>query len=168
MAAKLGLSGPAPQTGVWFTAEDSSDLIHDVGEASCADLLVTPVGDVYATGGGQLGWLVRKRPAGASTFTTVDVDYSGKSSGAGWGMTFHPTRGLVRGRRGQWPLDRAPEHRRGVGHLGDGGFHFRRCSERRGHRVGRYSCGRLGPQQKQATLGGAQQHRRRGYVEDHR
>ena len=99
-----------PQTGTWFTAEDSSNLINDVGEASCADLLVTPAGDVFATGGGQqLGWLVRKRAAGASMFTTVDVDYSGKSSGAGWGMAFHPTRGLfvVGEVNGRWTVRRS-------------------------------------------------------------
>ena len=83
-----------PVTGAWSIAEDYSALVNDVGQASCADIMVSRSGDVYATGGGQLGWLIRKRPAGASAFTTVDVDYSGQSSGSGWDMAYHPDYGL--------------------------------------------------------------------------
>src|SRR6185369_3230993 len=66
-----------PATGVWVTVDDYSNLANDVGQASCADILVTPSGDAYATGGSALGagpgFLVRKRPAGNSAFTTVDA-----------------------------------------------------------------------------------------------
>jgi hypothetical protein len=87
-----------PTTGVWSTAEDYSALVNDVGQASCADLLVTPSGDVYATGGSALGagpgFLVRKRPAGASAFTTVDADYSRRTAGAGWDLAFDSSNGV--------------------------------------------------------------------------
>ncbi len=84
-----------PQTGEWTTVDDSLALLDDgVGQASCADILVTPFGDVYAAGGGQLGWLVRKRAAGAGTFVPVDVDYSGQSYGSAWDMAYHPTYGV--------------------------------------------------------------------------
>jgi hypothetical protein len=84
-----------PQTGEWTTVDDSLALLDDgVGQASCADILVTPFGDVYAAGGGQLGWLVRKRAAGAGTFVPADVDYSGQSSGSAWDMAYHPTYGV--------------------------------------------------------------------------
>lgn len=87
-----------PTTGVWATVDDFADLANDVGQASCADLLVTPSGDVYATGGSALGagpgFLVRKRPAGASVFTTVDADYSRQTAGAGWDLGFHPNHGV--------------------------------------------------------------------------
>ncbi len=67
----------SPITGVWATVDDFADLANDIGQASCADIMVSPSGDVYATGGSALGagpgWLVRKRPAGAAAFTTVDV-----------------------------------------------------------------------------------------------
>lgn len=79
-----------PVTGTWSTAEDYSALLNDVGQASCADIKVSPDGDVYATGGSQRGWVVRKRPAGAATFSTVDADYSGQSSGSGRSVGFHP------------------------------------------------------------------------------
>ncbi len=90
-----------PATGTWSTAEDATDLanVDNVGQSSCADILVTPTGDVYATGGGQLGtglgWLVRKRPVGDSAFTTADVDYTGKSAGSGLDMAFHPNLGVI-------------------------------------------------------------------------
>ena len=88
-----------PVTSTWSTAEDYSALVNDVGQSSCADILVTPTGDVYATGGGQLGtglgWLVRKRPVGASAFTTADVDYTGQSAGSGLDMAFHPDLGVI-------------------------------------------------------------------------
>jgi hypothetical protein len=83
-----------PQSGTWTNAEDSLDLANDVGQASCADIMVTPSGDVYTTGGSQLGWLVRKRPAVASSFATVDADYTGQSSGSGWDMAYHPSYGV--------------------------------------------------------------------------
>lgn len=85
-------------TGVWTTVDDAADLATDVGQASCADLLVTPSGDVYATGGSSLGagpgWLVRKRSAGASTFSTADADYSRQTAGSGWDLGFHPSYGV--------------------------------------------------------------------------
>src|ERR1035437_4430779 len=76
-----------PVTGEWTTIDDSLDLVNDnVGQASCADILVAPSGDVYATGvGSPLGWQIRKRPANPSTFPTVDADYSGHSTGGGMG-----------------------------------------------------------------------------------
>jgi hypothetical protein len=65
-----------PVTGLWGTAEDYSHLAADVGEASCADIKVSPYsGDVYATGGG-VGWIVRRRLADApmfSAFSPVDT-----------------------------------------------------------------------------------------------
>ena len=87
-----------PNTGVWATVDDYSNLANDVGQASCADILVTPSGDAYATGGSALGagpgFLVRKRPAGNSAFTTVDADYSRQTAGAGWDLGFHSTYGV--------------------------------------------------------------------------
>jgi hypothetical protein len=83
-----------PLTQVWSTVDHYSNLANDIGQASCADILVTPSGDAYATGGGQLGLVVRKRLAGASAFTTVHMDYSGRSSGAGWDLAWHPTFGV--------------------------------------------------------------------------
>jgi hypothetical protein len=84
-----------PQTGEWTTVDDSLALLDDgVGQASCADILVTPFGDVYAAGGGQLGWLVRKRAAGDATFVPVDVDLSGQSYGSAWDMAYHTTYGV--------------------------------------------------------------------------
>ena len=87
-----------PLTRVWTTIDDSLVLANDVGQASCADILVTPSGDVYATGGSALGagpgFLVRKRPAGASAFTTVVADYSRQTAGAGWDQAFHPSYGV--------------------------------------------------------------------------
>lgn len=109
-----------PVTGAWSTAEDYSALANDVGQASCADILVTPSGDVYATGGGQLGtglgWLIRKRPAGDSAFTTVDVDYSGQSSGSGWDMAYHSSYGVfaVGDVNGIWTVRRSPSGERGT------------------------------------------------------
>lgn len=102
-----------PVTGTWSTADDYSALVNDVGQASCADIMVSPSGDVYATGGGQLGtglgWLIRKRPAGASTFTTVDADYSGQSAGSGWDMAWHPSYGVfaVGDVKGVWTVRRS-------------------------------------------------------------
>jgi hypothetical protein len=87
-----------PVTGVWATVDDYSALANDVGQASCADLLVTPSGDVYATGGSALGagpgFLVRKRSTGSSAFTTVDADYSRQTAGAGWDLGFHSSYGV--------------------------------------------------------------------------
>src|SRR2546428_682728 len=81
-----GLPTPAR---VWSTVDDYSILANDVGQASCADILVTPSGDVYATGGSALGagpgFMVRKRPVGASAFTTVDGDYSRQTARCGLG-----------------------------------------------------------------------------------
>jgi hypothetical protein len=107
-----------PGTGQWTTIDDSVDLDNDnVGQASCADILVAPSGDVYATGGGSpLGWQIRKRPANASTFTTVDADYSGQSSGSGWDMAFHPTYGVfaVGDVNGIWTVRRSPNGEKGT------------------------------------------------------
>ena len=109
-----------PVTGTWSTAEDYSALVNDVGQASCADILVAPNGDVYATGGGQLGtglgWVVRKRAAGATTFTTVDVDYSGQSAGSGWDMAYHPSYGVfaVGDVNGIWTVRRSPNGEAGT------------------------------------------------------
>ena len=83
-----------PATLTWSTVDNYAALANDIGQASCADILVSPSGDVYATGGGQLGLVVRKRPAGGSVFTTVDADYSGQSTGAGWDQAFHPSYGV--------------------------------------------------------------------------
>jgi hypothetical protein len=83
-----------PVTGLWSTVDDYSRLANDVGQASCADLLVATTGDVYATGGSSLGWLIRKRTAGAATFSTVDVDYSGQSTGGGWDLGVHSSYGV--------------------------------------------------------------------------
>ncbi len=98
-----------PATGVWATVDDSADLANDIGQASCADLLVSPAGDVYATGGGDLGLVVRKRPAGASAFTTVHADYSGQTTGAGWDLGLHPSYGMfaVGDANGSWTVRRS-------------------------------------------------------------
>jgi hypothetical protein len=98
-----------PATGVWATVDDFADLANDIGQASCADILVSPAGDVYATGGGDLGLVVRKRPAGASAFTTVHADYSGQTTGAGWDLGFHPSYGVfaVGDANGGWTVRRS-------------------------------------------------------------
>lgn len=87
-----------PATGLWSVADDYSALVNDVGQASCADILVAPNGDVYAAGGGALGtgsgWVIRKRPAGASLFTTVYADYSRQNAGGGWDLGFHSNYGV--------------------------------------------------------------------------
>jgi hypothetical protein len=103
-----------PVTRTWSTADDYSRLANDVGQASCADIMVAPNSDVYATGGGALGtglgWVTRKRAAGASAFTTVDADYSGKTPGAGWDLGFHPSYGVfaVGESNGVWIVRRSP------------------------------------------------------------
>ena len=98
-----------PVTGVWTTADDHSALVNDVGQTSCADIMVSPSGDVYATGCGDLAWVVRKRLAGASTFTTVDADYSGQNTGNSWDMAYHPTHGVfvVGDLNGIWTVRRS-------------------------------------------------------------
>lgn len=98
-----------PATGVWATVDDAADLVNDIGQASCADILATPSGDVYATGGGDLGLIVRKRPAGAANFTTVHADYSGQTTGAGWDLGFHPSHGVfaVGDVNGAWTVRRS-------------------------------------------------------------
>ena len=72
----------------WTTADD-----FDMG---CADIKVHPAtGDVYASGSSAtLGRVIRKRPFGASQFSTV---YSSGSSdvGSGWSISFHPADGRV-------------------------------------------------------------------------
>ena len=107
-----------PVTGAWTTIDDSLDLVNDnVGQASCADILVAPSGDVYATGGGSpLGWQIRKRPAGALAFTTVDVDYTGHSVGSGWDMAYHPSYGVfaVGDVNGIWTVRRSPNGEKGT------------------------------------------------------
>jgi hypothetical protein len=88
-----------PLTRMWSTADDYSALANDVGQASCADILVTPNGDVYATGGSApgwgLGWVVRRRLASDSGFSTVDADYSGQSTGAGNDLAYHSALGVI-------------------------------------------------------------------------
>src|SRR6185369_10426451 len=98
-----------PATGVWVTVDDFANLANDIGQASCADILVSPAGDVYATGGGDLGLVVRKRSAGASTFTTVHADYSGQTTGAGWDLGYHPSYGVfaVGDANGSWTVRRS-------------------------------------------------------------
>lgn len=98
-----------PATGVWTTVDDAADLVNDIGQASCADILVSPAGDVYATGGGDLGLVIRKRPAGASTFTTVHADHSGQTTGSGWDLGFHPSYGMfaVGDANGGWVVRRS-------------------------------------------------------------
>lgn len=98
-----------PATLTWSTVDDAIALANDVGQASCADILVTPSGDVYATGGSESGFLVRRRSAGASTFTTVDADYSRQSTGAGWDQAFHPSYGIfaVGDVNGSWTVRRS-------------------------------------------------------------
>jgi hypothetical protein len=107
-----------PATGEWTTIDDSVDLDNDnVGQASCADILVAPSGDVYATGGGSpLGWQIRKRPAGALAFTTVDVDYTGHSVGSGWDMAYRPSYGVfaVGDVNGIWTVRRSPNGEKGT------------------------------------------------------
>jgi len=99
----------SPVTGTWSTVDDYADLANDIGQASCADILVTPSGDVYATGGGDLGLIVRKRPAGATAFSTVFADYSGQTSGAGWDLAYHQTHGVfaVGDAKGIWTVRRS-------------------------------------------------------------
>jgi hypothetical protein len=82
--------------------------------------MVAPNGDVYATGGSALGagpgWLVRKRRADASTFTTVDADYSRQTAGAGWDQAFHPSYGVfvVGDVNGRWTVRRSPNGDKGT------------------------------------------------------
>lgn len=98
-----------PETQAWSTADDYWKLASDVGQASCADILVTTNG-VYATGGGALGtglgWVTRKRAAGADAFTTVDADYSGQTEGAAWDLGYHPYYGVfaVGALKGIWSV----------------------------------------------------------------
>ena len=103
-----------PTTGVWATVDDYSVL--DVGQTSCADTMVTPSGDVYATGGGQAGWVVRKRAANASTFTTVYPDSTGQSAGSSWDMAYHPTHGVfvVGDLNGIWTVRRSSTGNQGT------------------------------------------------------
>ena len=53
--------------------------------------------------------VVRKRPSGASAFTTVHADYSGQTTGAGWDLGFHPTYGAfaVGDANGSWTVRRS-------------------------------------------------------------
>jgi hypothetical protein len=98
-----------PATSTWSTVDDWTTLSNDVGQASCSDILVTPSGDVYATGGSESGFLVRRRSAGASMFTTVDADYSRQSTGAGWGLAYHPSYGVLAAGEvnGSWTVRRS-------------------------------------------------------------
>lgn len=78
-----------PLTDTIATVDDDQALAAEgLAEHSCADILVTPGGDVYATGGSP--WLVRKRGYGESSFRTVDIG----GSGAGCDMAFHPDYGV--------------------------------------------------------------------------
>ncbi len=103
-----------PETLAWSTVDDYSVL--DVGQTSCADIMVTPSGDVYATGGGQAGWVVRKRAANASTFTTVYPDSTGQSAGSSWDMAYHPTHGVfvVGDLNGIWTVRRSSTGNQGT------------------------------------------------------
>lgn len=98
-----------PNTSIWTTVDDAADLANDLGQASCADILVTPSGDVYATGGGDLGMVIRKRSEGASAFTTVDADDTHQTTGAGWDQGFHPSYGVfaVGDANGAWTVRRS-------------------------------------------------------------
>ncbi|MEI6785607.1 MAG: hypothetical protein WCQ21_32360 [Verrucomicrobiota bacterium] len=101
------------QLSGWTTADSTLD--GDLGQASCADIMVTPSGDVYATGSDG-GWLVRKRSALAPTFTTVDSNIAGQSSGSGWDMACHPTKGVfvVGDVNGIWTVRRSPNGEKGT------------------------------------------------------
>lgn len=98
-----------PITGMWATVDDAADLVGDIGQASCADILVTPSGDVYAAGGGDLGPVIRKRRAGTSAFATVHADYSGRTTGTGWDLGFHSSHGVfeVGDEKGIWTVRRS-------------------------------------------------------------
>ena len=71
----------------------STDAVADTG---CSDIAIHPLtGDVYAGGSGTtLGRVIRKRPAGASQFTTV---YSTGPSDIGivWSIAFHPNGSVI-------------------------------------------------------------------------
>jgi hypothetical protein len=129
-----------PATGVWSTVDDAADLANDIGQASCADILVTPSGDAYATGGSALGagpgFLVRKRSAGASVFTTVDADYSRQTPGAGWDLGFHPSFGVfaVGEVNGIWTVRQSPSGEPGTWTTADSFF------AQRGWTSGRALC----------------------------
>jgi hypothetical protein len=83
----------ADHGATWTTADNPFPFSGDT-YAGCADMKVSPSGDVYASGSSlKYGAVVRRRSAGASQFTTV---FSAGQSTAGscWSIAFHPTRGV--------------------------------------------------------------------------
>lgn len=81
------------QGATWTTIDNPFPFTGDT-YAGCADIKVSPSGDVYASGSSlKYGAILRKRLFGASQFTTV---YSAGQSSAGscWSIGFHPTRGV--------------------------------------------------------------------------
>ena len=83
----------ADQGATWTTADSPFPFVGDT-YAGCADIKVSPSGDVYASGSSlKYGAVVRRRSAGASQFTTVFA--AGQSTaGSCWSIAFHPTRGV--------------------------------------------------------------------------
>jgi hypothetical protein len=77
----------------WTTADDPFPFPGDT-DAGCADMKVSPSGDVYASGSSlKYGAVVRRRSAGASQFTTV-FSAGQSAKGSCWSIAFHPTRGV--------------------------------------------------------------------------
>ena len=83
----------ADQGANWTTADNPFPFPGDT-YAGCADIKVSPSGDVYASGSSlKYGAVVRRRSAGASQFTTVFA--AGQiAKGSCWSIAFHTTRGV--------------------------------------------------------------------------
>lgn len=75
----------------WSPADDPAPFANDTG-GSCADIKVHPSGDVYACGiAPDLGWVVRKRPAGGAFSTVFPQSPSAlEAGGQAYQVGFHP------------------------------------------------------------------------------
>jgi hypothetical protein len=83
----------ADQGATWTTTDNQFPFPGDT-YAGCADIKVSPSGDVYASGSSlKYGAVVRRRSAGASQFTTV-FSAGQSAKGSCWSIAFHPTRGV--------------------------------------------------------------------------
>jgi hypothetical protein len=83
----------ADHGNTWTTADNPFPFPGDT-YAGCADIKVSPSGDVYASGSSlNYGEVIRKRAAGATNFTTV-FSAGPTDIGSCWAMAFHPTRGV--------------------------------------------------------------------------
>src|SRR6185436_8895746 len=97
----------------WVTADFFRLAAHS-GQ-SCADIKVSPSGDVYAVGfasdSANWSWIVRKRGFGQTTFSTVDSVGNGMHSASA--IAFHPAGVFVAGNlttsgRSVWTVRKSP------------------------------------------------------------